>query len=297
MMDRRQNTPFNFPYGYRRYILMDYRCWRNGVLGHQMKTFSALLAICAGNSPVPGEFPTQRPVTQGFDVFVDLRLNKRLRKQSWNWWFGMQSHPLWRHCNVMPNPEVNFAPTYSILRGTNCVNVRLKFRIGHHQITSLIKIYLYVIFCLIQFCVNLGFLEDEPKKFRDIQSRWVWTIRMLHQWSLSQFFSVPLFVYASKSSKHCMKISHSSLTDVTAAGMRWHPIILADRMSGYRKNHSCQTLLLNMVEQWKQAMNKGWYVGAVLIFEQSVSLSATWTTNCQIESLRTSTVTCQHIDF
>ena len=30
---------------------------------HQMETFSALLAICAGNSPVTGEFPTQRPVT------------------------------------------------------------------------------------------------------------------------------------------------------------------------------------------------------------------------------------------
>ena len=36
---------------------------------HQMETFSALLAICAGNSPVPGEFPTQRPVTQSFDFF------------------------------------------------------------------------------------------------------------------------------------------------------------------------------------------------------------------------------------
>ena len=30
----------------------------------QMETFSALLAICAGNSPVTGEFPTQRPVTR-----------------------------------------------------------------------------------------------------------------------------------------------------------------------------------------------------------------------------------------
>ena len=39
-----------------------------------METFSALLAICAGNSSVPGEFPTQRPVTRSFDVFVDLRL-------------------------------------------------------------------------------------------------------------------------------------------------------------------------------------------------------------------------------
>ena len=44
---------------------------------HQMETFSALLAICAGSSPVPGEFPAQRPVTQSFGVFFDLCLNKR----------------------------------------------------------------------------------------------------------------------------------------------------------------------------------------------------------------------------
>ena len=49
---------------------------------HQMETFSALLAICAGNSLVPGEVPAQRPVTRCFDVFFDLRLNKRLSKQS-----------------------------------------------------------------------------------------------------------------------------------------------------------------------------------------------------------------------
>ena len=40
---------------------------------HQMETFSALLAICAGNSPVPVEFLSQRPVTRSFDVFFDLR--------------------------------------------------------------------------------------------------------------------------------------------------------------------------------------------------------------------------------
>ena len=49
-----------------------------------METFSELLAICTGNSPVPGEFPAQRPVTQSFDVFFDLRLNNRLSKQSWD---------------------------------------------------------------------------------------------------------------------------------------------------------------------------------------------------------------------
>ena len=47
-----------------------------------METFSALLAICAENSPLPGEFPTQRPVTRSFDVNFDLRPNKRLSKQS-----------------------------------------------------------------------------------------------------------------------------------------------------------------------------------------------------------------------
>ena len=73
----------------------DKRWWR-----HQMKTFPALLAICAGNPLVIGEFPTQRPVTRSFDVFFDLRLNKRLSKKSWGWWFETPSSLLWRHCNA-----------------------------------------------------------------------------------------------------------------------------------------------------------------------------------------------------
>ena len=36
---------------------------------HQMETFSALLDICVGNSPVPGEFPAQRPVTQYYGIW------------------------------------------------------------------------------------------------------------------------------------------------------------------------------------------------------------------------------------
>ena len=66
-----------------------------------METFSALLAICAGNAPVTGELPTQRAVTRSFDVFFDLRPNERLSKQSWGWWFETSSRPLWRHCNTM----------------------------------------------------------------------------------------------------------------------------------------------------------------------------------------------------
>ena len=45
---------------------------------YQMEIFSALLALCAGNSQVTGEFSSQRPVAQGFDVYFNLRRNKRL---------------------------------------------------------------------------------------------------------------------------------------------------------------------------------------------------------------------------
>ena len=67
---------------------------------HQMEIFSALLAICAGNSPVTGEFPTQRPMTRSFDVYFDLSPNERLSKQSWGWWFETLSRSLWRHRNA-----------------------------------------------------------------------------------------------------------------------------------------------------------------------------------------------------
>ena len=64
--------------------------------------FSAFLAFSAGNSPVPGEFPPQRPVTRSFDVFFGLCRNKQLSKQSRRWWFEMPSRTLWRHCNLIP---------------------------------------------------------------------------------------------------------------------------------------------------------------------------------------------------
>ena len=49
-------------------------------------------------SLVTGVIPTQRPVTRSFDVFFDLRLNKRLSKQSLCWWFVTRSRSLWRQC-------------------------------------------------------------------------------------------------------------------------------------------------------------------------------------------------------
>ena len=68
------------------YDFEDDSWWR-----HELETFSAILAICAGNPPVTGEFPAQMPVTRSFDVFFDLRLTKRLSKQSRGWWFKTPS--------------------------------------------------------------------------------------------------------------------------------------------------------------------------------------------------------------
>ena len=67
------------------------------------ETFPASLVICAGNSPVTGEFPAQRLVTRNFDVFFNLRLNKRLSKQWRGWWFETPSRSLLRHCNICMN--------------------------------------------------------------------------------------------------------------------------------------------------------------------------------------------------
>ena len=64
-----------------------------------METITALLPFGAGNSPVTGEFPSQRPVIRIFDVFFDLHLNKRLSKQSGRQWFEMSSRSSC-HCNA-----------------------------------------------------------------------------------------------------------------------------------------------------------------------------------------------------
>ena len=72
---------------------------------HQMDTFSALPALCERKPPFTGGFPSQRPVTRSFDVFFDLRLNKRLSKQSKRRWFETPSRSLLRYCNVDPDGD------------------------------------------------------------------------------------------------------------------------------------------------------------------------------------------------
>ena len=91
-----------------------------------MGAFCALLALCVGNSPVTGEFPPQRSVT--FNVFFDLRLNKRLSKQSRRRWFETPLLSLWRHCNEMSHKKMKvkmvlvWSPcddTHQVVNGAN----------------------------------------------------------------------------------------------------------------------------------------------------------------------------------
>ena len=87
---------------------------------YQMETFSASLALCVGNSPVTGDFPSQRPVTRSFHVFFDLCLNKRLSKQSGHRWFETPSRSLWRHSNGdgLVVTGTSFVPRHTFARAT-----------------------------------------------------------------------------------------------------------------------------------------------------------------------------------
>ena len=55
--------------------------------------------LCERNPLVTGGFPSQRPVTRSFNVFFDLRWNKRFSKQPKRRWFETPSRSVWRHCN------------------------------------------------------------------------------------------------------------------------------------------------------------------------------------------------------
>ena len=98
--------------------LRQYRSWWR----HQMETDSALLAICAGNSPVTGEFLAQRPLTRGFDVYFDLRLNRRLSKLSRGWWLEMPSRPWRRQRNVWYCYDVSNNCCFNFMEPPNMVN-------------------------------------------------------------------------------------------------------------------------------------------------------------------------------
>ena len=93
----------------------------------QMETFSALLALCAGNSPFTGEFPVQRPMKRSFDISFDPRLNKQLSKQPWGGDFRRHG----AHCDVTVMVFLNantmiYIRWYISLRHVDLYEVRTK---------------------------------------------------------------------------------------------------------------------------------------------------------------------------
>ena len=70
-------------------------------------TCRVTVPLC-GEFTGPGEFHTQRPVTRSFDAFFDLRLTKRLSKQTGGWWFETLTWSLWRHRNGLLRSSIKF---------------------------------------------------------------------------------------------------------------------------------------------------------------------------------------------
>ena len=156
-----------------RYLINVVKTWWNGWRQvkrhpwwrHEMETFSALLALCEGTSPVTGEFPSQRPVSRSFGDFFDLRLNKRLSQQSRRLWFETPSRSLWRHCNVMEWVKTG---EKGYLKWSSCLHICVSCRAPRHHISishrtsfSLIRrLYTLVIRATKHFEVEIGLFQD-----------------------------------------------------------------------------------------------------------------------------------------
>ena len=87
----------------------------------------------SGEFPDTGEFPAQRPVTRSFDVFFDLRLNKRLSKHPRRRWFETLSRSLWRYCNVLNTfclthwVRNNMVVILQTIFSNSCLNIQFSY--------------------------------------------------------------------------------------------------------------------------------------------------------------------------
>ena len=109
---------------YRISATVDTPWWR-----HQMETFTALLALCVGNSQVTSEFTSQRSVTRNFDVFFVLHPNIRLSKQWWGWWFET---PLECHPRIYNPTKTHFESSPSVAKHTQLyLHHRLELGLKH----------------------------------------------------------------------------------------------------------------------------------------------------------------------
>ena len=139
-----------------------------------------------------GDFPAQRPVARSFYVFFDLRLNKRLSKQSWGWWFETLSRPLWRHRNVDRLQQDVFVDNYKCMseqqrKAIFCVmrkvqnigvlpsyvdllNKRALFVFPKYSTEAQIQKWFMI------FYINPSWLETTPTKFCYNEIYFVWNM-------------------------------------------------------------------------------------------------------------------------
>ena len=170
---------------------------------HQMETFSALLALCAGNSPVTGEFPTQRPVTRSYDAFFDLYLNKRLSKQSWGWWFETPSRPLRRHCNAMNHGLRDPVSSYRRYRNSHYMDktgVRASYLYNGNPHTRKDALYIET--------VSSSSDIDLVWHYRTVRVTFMGIEHDENQWSVSAFLcnygSIILIIYIARIHEDCV---------------------------------------------------------------------------------------------
>ena len=179
-----------------------------------METCSALLALCL--SPVTGEFPSQWPVTRSFYFFFDLRLNKRLSKQSWGWWFETPSRSLWRHCNAQTCPRAlvtTKTSAYGMGLPTSlgpCFNIAWQLMITTFNLNALCCILSSFLWLdLVQIC---NIKQQQSKAL--LPFRWPkWASKTLfqHQKNVNKYTWVP-------SQLGAIKHDNASIIAVTEAG-------------------------------------------------------------------------------
>ena len=227
-----------------------------------MGTFSVLLALWARKSPVPGEFPSQRPVTRSFDVFFDLHLNKRRSKQYWSWWFETQSPSLWRHCNVKMVELLQMLP-----EGMK-----------------------YLMICFVNNATNIGFNDDvvfasdairwhnqhpSVKRIRENyhhKSRTSTFLLLTHslccKWSRIYIIGKLLAAITFLENVLVLPLGKSLFLFAAFWMLRPQPSVFHQMLdhfrelfnillSAFRKHFSCQSLLLKLIEDRKSALDKG----------------------------------------
>ena len=76
---------------------------------HQMEKFAALLAICAGNSPVLGEFPAQRPGTRALMFLICAWINTWVKNRG-----AGDLRCYGAHCDVTVMTNVNYCHSFHV---------------------------------------------------------------------------------------------------------------------------------------------------------------------------------------